>query len=51
MQATSKNQAATRELVGCFDYSSNLKMDAIRTSETSINFYWTTPRHVTENIK
>jgi hypothetical protein len=36
----------TFTLVSCSSYSTNLKMDAIYSSETSVDFYWTTRRNI-----
>jgi hypothetical protein len=33
-------------LAACFAYASILKMEALRSSETSVNFYQTTQRHI-----
>jgi hypothetical protein len=38
-----------RFLVGYSVYSSTLEMEAVRSSETSVNFYQTTRRQIPEN--
>jgi hypothetical protein len=35
-------------LAACMAYSSIMKMEAVRSFETSMNFYRTTRRHITE---
>lgn len=34
----------------CLDYSLTLNMEAVCFSETSVNFYWTAWRHISEDI-
>jgi hypothetical protein len=42
--------AASRVMVAaCLTYSSNLKMEAVFSSEMSVNFYHTAWRHIPEN--
>jgi hypothetical protein len=41
--------AACFLLVICFTYSSTLEMEAVRSSEASVNFYQITRRHVPED--
>jgi hypothetical protein len=43
------NQAACFMLVSCLAYSSILKMEAIRSSETSIDFHRTTRHYIRED--
>jgi hypothetical protein len=45
MQAASKKQT----VADCLDYSSYLKMEAVRSFETSMNFYQITLCHVQEH--
>jgi hypothetical protein len=36
-------------LVSCLAYTSTLKMEAVRSSETSVDFQWTTRRYIPED--
>jgi hypothetical protein len=49
-----KSDIALRQLFArlrsaCFTYSSSLKLEAIRSSETSVNFYQTSRHHIPED--
>jgi hypothetical protein len=37
-------------LVSCLAHSLNLKMEAMCSSETLVDFQWTTPLHIPEDI-
>jgi hypothetical protein len=41
--------SSTLLATGCLAYSSTLKMEALRSSETWVNFYQTTRRHMSKN--
>jgi hypothetical protein len=47
MQETSMKQAGNK---ACLAYSSTLKMDAICSSETSVDFHLTTQRYIPEDV-
>jgi hypothetical protein len=48
-QETSLKAGGKHLVVSCPDYFSTLKMEAICSSETSVDTQWTTLRHISEN--
>jgi hypothetical protein len=48
MQATNNKQVGISALFGCLLFLFSLKMEAVCSSETSVNFYRSTGRHIPE---